>query len=156
MSTDEKYAYVLNKPLYRVKFEYFCDKICVVQKYFPRKEKRWRYGPSSKRWNRSKIWTLEKKGSRLMILILPRTLEEISTQNGSPKKTNKKCHVDNFLYYFTFIKATLNIYFILKSIYEDEICCSVFTQNKEIKLITQFHLKSYLTFMVYNIIIIIY
>ena len=52
-------------------------------------------------------------------------------KNGPPKENNKKCHVANFLYYFTFIqaaegyftfiKATLNIYFILKSIYEDKV-----------------------------------
>ena len=38
VSTDEQVADVLTKPLSRVKFEYFCDKIGVVRKDFPRKE----------------------------------------------------------------------------------------------------------------------
>ena len=38
MSTDEKFFNVLTKPLSRVKFEYFCDNIGVVRKYFPCKE----------------------------------------------------------------------------------------------------------------------
>ena len=37
VSTDEQVADVLTKPLSRVKFEYFCDKLSVVQKYLPRK-----------------------------------------------------------------------------------------------------------------------
>ena len=32
VSTDEQVADVLTKPLYRVKFEYFCDNIGVVRK----------------------------------------------------------------------------------------------------------------------------
>ena len=35
--TDEKFIDVLIKPLSRVKFEYFRDKLGVVQKYLPRK-----------------------------------------------------------------------------------------------------------------------
>ena len=38
VSTDKKVVDVLTKPLSRVKFEYFHDKIVVVRKYFPRKE----------------------------------------------------------------------------------------------------------------------
>ena len=38
LSTGEQVADVLTKPLSRVKFEYFCDKIGVVRKYFPPKE----------------------------------------------------------------------------------------------------------------------
>ena len=38
VSTDEQVADVLTKPLSQVKFEYFRDKLGVVQKYFPRKE----------------------------------------------------------------------------------------------------------------------
>ena len=38
VSTDEQAADVLTKPLSRVKFEYFRDKLDVVQKDFPRKE----------------------------------------------------------------------------------------------------------------------
>ena len=56
------------------------------------------------------------------------TLEEIWMKNGPTKENNKKCHVANFLYYFTFmegystfIKATLNIYFILQLINADEV-----------------------------------
>ena len=58
------------------------------------------------------------------------SLEEIWMKMGLLRKIIKKCHVATFLYYFTFegakgyftfIKATLNIYFILKSIYEDEV-----------------------------------
>ena len=37
VSTDEKVAYVLTKPLPRVKFEHFIDKLGVVRKEFPRK-----------------------------------------------------------------------------------------------------------------------
>ena len=39
VSTDEQVVDVLTKPLSRVKFEYFHDKIGVVPKDFPRKEK---------------------------------------------------------------------------------------------------------------------
>ena len=59
------------------------------------------------------------------------TLEEIWMKNVPPKENDKKCHVGNFVYYFSFIevaqgyfnfiKATLNIYFILKSIFENEV-----------------------------------
>ena len=38
MSTDEPVVDVLNKPLSRVKFKYFCENIGVVQKDFPCKE----------------------------------------------------------------------------------------------------------------------
>ena len=38
VSTNEQVANVLTKPLSRVKFEYFCDKLGVVIKDFPRKE----------------------------------------------------------------------------------------------------------------------
>ena len=38
VSTDEKVVDVLTKPLSRVKFEYFYDKLDVVRKYFPHKE----------------------------------------------------------------------------------------------------------------------
>ena len=38
VSTDEKVANVLTKPLSRVKFEYFHDKLSVVIKYFHHKE----------------------------------------------------------------------------------------------------------------------
>ena len=38
VSTDEKVADVLTKPLSCIKFEYLCDKLGVVRKYFPRKE----------------------------------------------------------------------------------------------------------------------
>ena len=38
VSTDEQVVNVLTKPLSQVKFEYFCGKIIVVRKYFPRKE----------------------------------------------------------------------------------------------------------------------
>ena len=36
VSTDEKVANVLNKPLYRLKFEYLCDKLGVVRKDLPK------------------------------------------------------------------------------------------------------------------------
>ena len=39
VSIDEQFADVLTKPLSRVKFEYFHDKLGVVWKDFPRKEK---------------------------------------------------------------------------------------------------------------------
>ena len=38
VSIDEKFDYVLTKPLSQVKFEYLCDKIGVVRNEFPRKE----------------------------------------------------------------------------------------------------------------------
>ena len=38
VSTDEQVVDVLTKPLSRVKFEYFCDKLGVVRKDPPRKE----------------------------------------------------------------------------------------------------------------------
>ena len=38
VSIDEQVADVLTKPLSRVKFEYFRDKLGVVRKDFPRKE----------------------------------------------------------------------------------------------------------------------
>ena len=38
VSTDEQVADVLTKPLSRVKFEYICDKLGVVQKYLPHKK----------------------------------------------------------------------------------------------------------------------
>ena len=38
VSTNEQVADVLTKPLSRVKFEYFCDKLGVVRKDLPRKE----------------------------------------------------------------------------------------------------------------------
>ena len=38
VSTDEQVTVVLTKPLFLVKFEYFCDKLGVVQKDFHRKE----------------------------------------------------------------------------------------------------------------------
>ena len=37
VSIAKKVADVLNKPLSRIKFEYFCDKLGVVRKDFPRK-----------------------------------------------------------------------------------------------------------------------
>ena len=37
VSTDEQVANVLTKPLSRIKFEYFRDKLGVVQKDLPRK-----------------------------------------------------------------------------------------------------------------------
>jgi hypothetical protein len=37
VATDEQVAYVLTKPLSKVKFEYFRDKLGVVQKDFPSK-----------------------------------------------------------------------------------------------------------------------
>ena len=37
VSTDEQVADMLTKPLSQVKFEYFCDKLGVVQKDLPRK-----------------------------------------------------------------------------------------------------------------------
>jgi hypothetical protein len=37
IGTDEQIEYVLTKPLSKVKFEYFRDKLGVVQKEFPRK-----------------------------------------------------------------------------------------------------------------------
>ena len=37
LARDEKIAYVLTKPLSRVKFVYFEEKLCVVQKDFPSK-----------------------------------------------------------------------------------------------------------------------
>ena len=40
VSIDEKVANVLTKPLSRVKFEYFHDKLGVVKKYFPCKEEK--------------------------------------------------------------------------------------------------------------------
>ena len=39
VSTEEQVVEVLTKPLSRVKFEYFHDKLGVVQKDFPFKEK---------------------------------------------------------------------------------------------------------------------
>ena len=38
VSTDEQVIVVLTKPISRVKFEYFCDKLGVVWKEFPCKE----------------------------------------------------------------------------------------------------------------------
>ena len=38
VSTNEQVVDVLTKPLYRVKFEYFYDKLHVVRKDFPHKE----------------------------------------------------------------------------------------------------------------------
>ena len=38
VSIDEQVVDVLTNPLSRVKFEYFCDKLGVVRKDFPRKE----------------------------------------------------------------------------------------------------------------------
>ena len=38
VSVDKQVAYVLTKPLSRVKFEYFHENIFVVRKDFPRKE----------------------------------------------------------------------------------------------------------------------
>ena len=38
LSTNEQVVDVLTKPLSRVKFKYFRDKLGVVQKDFPRKE----------------------------------------------------------------------------------------------------------------------
>ena len=38
VSIDEQVVDVLTKPLSRVKFEYFCDKLGVVPKDLPRKE----------------------------------------------------------------------------------------------------------------------
>ena len=38
VSTDEKVVDVLTKPLSRVKFEYFCDKLGVVRKEFSHKD----------------------------------------------------------------------------------------------------------------------
>ena len=40
VSTDEQIVDVLTKPLSRIKFEYFRDKLGVVQKYLPRKGER--------------------------------------------------------------------------------------------------------------------
>ena len=37
VSTDEQVTDVLTKPLSQVKFEYFCDKLGVVRKGFPRR-----------------------------------------------------------------------------------------------------------------------
>ena len=38
VSINEQVVNVLTKPLSRAKFEYLCDKLGVVRKYFPRKE----------------------------------------------------------------------------------------------------------------------
>ena len=38
VSTNEKFADVLTKPLSQVTFEYFCDNLGVVRKYFPCRE----------------------------------------------------------------------------------------------------------------------
>ena len=38
VSTNEQVVDVLTKPLSRVKFEYFCEKLGLVQKEFSRKE----------------------------------------------------------------------------------------------------------------------
>ena len=38
VSIDEQVVDVLTKPLSRIKFEYFRDKLGVVQKYLPHKE----------------------------------------------------------------------------------------------------------------------
>ena len=43
VSIDDQVANVLTKPLSWVKFEYFCDKLGVVQKDFHRKEEQWWY-----------------------------------------------------------------------------------------------------------------
>ena len=40
VSTDEQVSDVLAKPLSQVKFEYFCDKLGVVQKDFPCNEEK--------------------------------------------------------------------------------------------------------------------
>ena len=40
VSTDEQDVDVLTKSLYRVKFEYFHEKLSVVRKDFPRKEEK--------------------------------------------------------------------------------------------------------------------
>ena len=40
VSTDEQVVDVLTKPLSRVKFEYFSDKLGLVQKDFPCKEEK--------------------------------------------------------------------------------------------------------------------
>ena len=39
VGTDEQVVDILTKPLSRMKFEYFRDKLGVVKKDFPRKEK---------------------------------------------------------------------------------------------------------------------
>ena len=40
VGTDEQVVDILTKPLSRKKFEYFCDKLGVVRKDFPRKEEK--------------------------------------------------------------------------------------------------------------------
>ena len=40
VGTDEKVGYILTKPLSRMKFKYFHDKLGVVWKYFPCKEEK--------------------------------------------------------------------------------------------------------------------
>ena len=40
VGTDEQVIDIFTKPLSRIKFEYFCDKLSVAQKEFPRKEEK--------------------------------------------------------------------------------------------------------------------
>ena len=92
VSTDEQVANVLTKPLSRVKFEYFCDKIGVVQKYFHRKEEQqwyyewWRYGTSSERRNKSNIWTLLGKEDQVEDMNPSRTKGEQVDDLELPRK----------------------------------------------------------------------
>ena len=57
-NTDEQVVDVLTKPLSRVKFEYFCDNLSVVRKYFPPKEEQCWYYKLSLQEGMMKIWTL--------------------------------------------------------------------------------------------------
>ena len=59
--TNEQVADILTKPLSWMKFKYFCEKLGVVRKDFPRKEEKW--------WD-YKSWTL--LGQRGRRLRLPR------------------------------------------------------------------------------------
>ena len=92
VSTDEQVADVLTNPLSWVKFEYFHDKLGVVQKDFPCKEEQWwdyrwwRYGPSSKRRNKSKIWTLLEKEEQVEDMNPPRTKGEQVDNMDPPEK----------------------------------------------------------------------
>ena len=61
VSTDEQVADVMTKPLSRVNFEYFHDKLGVFFKYFPHKEEQWWDYKLSLQEGMMTIWTLFRK-----------------------------------------------------------------------------------------------
>ena len=77
MSTDEQVVDVMTKPLSRVNFEYFCDKLGVVQKDFPHKEEKW--------WD-YKWWTLFEKEDQVEEMKFPRVKEKQVDNMKLPRK----------------------------------------------------------------------